>query len=151
MRTRALLVLVAALSANIDVAGSQGLGTQRSTHHVTQTTDRLESVLRAEGMKIFARIDHSAGAQSMGVALPPTNLLVFGNPKIGTQLLIGNRMVGIDLPLKALIWEDVDANVWLAYNDPAYIARRFDIENQQHVIAKMRGALIKFAAHASGP
>ena len=143
--------MVAALSANIDVAGAQGLGTQRSTHHVTQTTDRLESVLRAEGMKIFARIDNTAGAQSMGVALPPTNLLVFGNPKIGTQLLIGNRMVGIDLPLKALIWEDVDANVWLAYNDPAYIARRFDIENQQHVIAKMRGALIKFAAHASGP
>ena len=127
------------------------MGTQPSSHSVTQSTESLETVLRSEVMKIFARIDHSAGAESMGGALAPTNLLVFGNPKIGTQLLIGNRMVGIDLPLKALIWEDVDAYVWLAYNDPAYIARRFDIENQQHVIAKMRGALIKFAAHASGP
>jgi uncharacterized protein (DUF302 family) len=151
MRTFALLVLAAALSAHIDVAGAQGLVIQRSTHNVTQTTDRLESVLRAKGMKIFARIDHSAGAQSVGVALPPTILLVFGNPKIGTQLLTSNRMVGIDLPLKALIWEDADANVWFAYNDPAYIARRFDIENRQQVVAKMRGALKKFAAHAIGP
>ena len=119
-------VLVAALSAHIGVAGAQGLGIQRSTHHVTQTTDRLESVLRAEGMQIFARIDHSAGAQSVGVALPPTNPLVFGNPQIGTQLLTSNR-------------------------DPAYIARRFDIENRQQVIAKMRGALKKFAVYASEP
>ncbi|MFQ5756540.1 MAG: DUF302 domain-containing protein [Acidiferrobacterales bacterium] len=147
----ALLVLAAALSAHIDVAGAQGLVIQRSTHNVTQTTDRLESVLRAKGMKIFARIDHSAGAQSVGVELPPTILLVFGNPKIGTQLLTSNRMVGIDLPLKALIWEDADANVWLAYNDPAYIARRFDIENRKQVIGKMRGALKKFTTHATGP
>ncbi len=151
MRTLASLVLAAALSAHIDVPGAQGLVIQRSTHNVTQTTDRLDSVLRAKGMKIFGRIDHSAGAQSVGVALPPTIPLVFGNPKIGTQLLSSNRMVGNNLPLKALIWEDADANVWLAYNDPAYIAQRFDIENRQHVIAKMRGALKKFAAHASGP
>lgn len=151
MRMLALLVLAAALSAHIDVAGAQGLVIQRSTHNVTQTTDRLESVLRAKGMKIFARIDHSAGAQSVGVELPPTILLVFGNPKIGTQLLTSNRMVGIDLPLKALIWEDADANVWLAYNDPAYIARRFDIENRKQVIGKMRGALKKFTTHATGP
>ncbi len=151
MRTLASLVLAAALSAHIDVPGAQGLVIQRSTHNVTQTTDRLDSVLRAKGMKIFGRIDHSAGAQSVGVALPPTIPLVFGNPKIGTQLLSSNRMVGNNLPLKALIWKDADANECLAYKYPAYIALLLDIENRQHVIAKMRGALKKFAAHASGP
>ncbi len=150
MRTFALLAAAAVLGLQASPASAQGLVMQRSAYSVSQTMDRLEAALRAKGMKIFARVDHGADASSVGVSLRPTVLLIFGNPKIGTQLLTSNQMVGIDLPLKALVWEDADGNVWLGYNHPQYIARRFGIEDRQQVIAKMSGALKKFAAKATG-
>ncbi|MFQ5936887.1 MAG: DUF302 domain-containing protein, partial [Acidiferrobacterales bacterium] len=90
-----------------------------------------------------------ANARRIGVDLRPVQLLIFGSPKIGSQLLTSNPMVGLDLPMKALAWEDDDGKVWLAYNRPQYLADRYDIRDRAAVIAKMKGALEKFANAAT--
>src|SRR6478752_8462805 len=86
--------------------------------------ERLETELTAKGMTIFARIDHAAGAAQVDLPLRPTELLIFGSAKAGTPLMQSNQEVGIDLPLKALVWEDAEGKTWLAYNDPSWIAKR---------------------------
>ena len=86
--------------------------------------DRLEAEIRAKGMTVFARIDHAAGAVAVGLPLRPTELIIFGNAKAGTPLMQADQAVGIDLPLKALVYEDAAGKVWLAANDPRWIARR---------------------------
>ena len=91
----------------------------KSVHSVAQTADRLEKVLEAKGMTLFTRIDHAAGAAKVGEELRPTELLIFGNPKVGTPLMQCSQTVAIDLPQKALIWEDNEGSVWFSYNDPA--------------------------------
>ncbi len=101
-----------------------GLITLPSTHGVKETVDRLVAEAAAEGMTVFARIDHAAGAKAVGMALRPTELVIFGNAKGGTPLMQASQTIGIDLPLKALAWEDADGKVWLSYNEPAWLARR---------------------------
>jgi len=91
---------------------------------VKETLDRLEADLRAKGITVFARIDHAAGAASVAMALRPTELLIFGNPKAGTPLMQSNQTIGIDLPLKVLVWQDAGGKVWLTYNDPDWLAQR---------------------------
>ena len=91
------------------------------------TLDRLVAALAARKLTVFARIDHAAGAASVGLRLPPTEVVVFGNPKGGTALMQDRQSAGIDLPLKALAYEDADGTVWLCYNDPAWLAARHDI------------------------
>jgi uncharacterized protein (DUF302 family) len=86
--------------------------------------DRLESEITARGMTVFARIDHTAGAAQVGLPLRPTELLIFGSAKAGTPLMQSNQEIGIDLPLKALVWEDAAGKTWLTYNDPRWIAKR---------------------------
>lgn len=130
-------------------ANASGLALTRSAYSVAETIDRLEAALRAKGLTIFARIDHGANARRIGVDLRPVQLLIFGSPKIGSQLLTSNPMVGLDLPMKALAWEDDDGKVWLAYNRPQYLADRYDIRDRAAVIAKMKGALEKFANAAT--
>lgn len=152
MRSSILSVLIAALvffAAATHASG--GLVLKRSSYGVSETLDRLESMLRAKGLKIFARIDHGAGAEGVGIALRPTQLLIFGNPKLGSQLFTSNQLAGIDLPMKALAWQDADGHVWLAYNDPGYIAARHGIEDRSEVIAKMSGALKKLTGKATQP
>ncbi len=95
---------------------------------VREALDRLETALRARGVTIFARIDHAAGAASVGMDLRPTELLIFGNPKAGTPLMQANQAIGLDLPLKILAWEDEAAKVWLSYNDPHWLARRYGLD-----------------------
>jgi uncharacterized protein (DUF302 family) len=95
-----------------------------SAHSVTATAARLESLLKERGVLIFARIDFSADAARAGLSLRPEQLIVFGNPKAGTALMQAEPTVGLDLPLKALIWEDPEARTWIAYNDPLYVVRR---------------------------
>jgi uncharacterized protein (DUF302 family) len=102
----------------------EGLTTVPSAHGVKDTIDRLESDVKSKGMTIFARVDHAAGAKAAGLALRPTELLMFGNAKGGTPLMQANQTIGIDLPLKALAWEDADGKVWLSYNEPAWLAAR---------------------------
>ncbi len=126
-----------------------GMRNVPSKHDVTTTADKLEAVLREKGMNVFARIDHAAGAQKAGKELPPTELLIFGNPKVGTPLMQCARSVAIDLPQKALVWRDAQGKVWLSYNDPAYLAQRHATGECNGVIKKVSGALANFAKAAT--
>jgi uncharacterized protein (DUF302 family) len=101
-----------------------GLTTVRSKYSAKETLDRLEAEVKARGIEVFARIDHAAGATAVGLPLRPTTVLMFGNAKAGTPLMQADQTVGIDLPLKALVYEDESGAVWVAYNDPHWIAQR---------------------------
>jgi uncharacterized protein (DUF302 family) len=112
------------VKAEVLTMSEDGLITLASKFSVKETLDRLEVNLKARDIMVFARIDHAAGAASVGMPLRPTELLIFGNPKAGTPLMQSNQAIGIDLPLKILSWQDADGKAWLAYNDPGWIARR---------------------------
>jgi len=129
--------------------GSQGVITIESSHNVPVTADRLESILKEKGMTVFSRIDHAAGAAGIGETLRPTILLIFGNPKIGTDLMKCGHAAGIDLPLKALIREDETGRVNLTYNDPRFIADRHGITRCGEVVENMSNALKGIAEQAS--
>ncbi len=107
-----------------------GLTTVPSRHDVKVTVDQLEAEAKAKGLTIFARIDHAAGARSVGLTLRPTELLIFGNAKGGTPLMQLQQTTGIDLPLKALAWEDAAGKTWLSYNEPAWLASRHGLTGQ---------------------
>src|SRR5262245_8502981 len=103
---------------------NDGLVSLRSSHPMRETMERLLADLTRRNLTVFARVDHAAGAQAVGMTLRPTELVVFGNPKGGTPLMQDQQSAGIDLPLKALVWEDADGRAWLTYDDPAWIAAR---------------------------
>ncbi len=102
---------------------ADGLTTIPSSYGPKETMDRLEAEIKAKGMTVFARIDHAAGAAQAALSLRPTEVL-FGNAKAGTPLMQSNQTIGIDLPLKALVWQDADGKVWLSYNEPSWLAKR---------------------------
>ena len=130
---------------------SGGLVTLPSAHGVKDTIDRLETEIKAKGMTVFARIDHAAGAKAAGLTLRPTELLIFGNAKAGTPLMQAGQAIGIDLPLKALAWEDEAGKVWLSYNDPAWLAARHGVAAAVAETTKaMAAALAALAASAAG-
>ena len=126
-----------------------GLITVKSAHDVQTTGDRLEKVLQEKGMTVFARINHAKGARKVGKQLLPTVLIIFGNPKIGTNLMQCNRTVAIDLPQKALIWQDAKGDVWLTYNDPQFLMQRHHLEKCQPTIKKIVSALAAFVKAAT--
>jgi len=103
---------------------ADGLKTIKSGYGPADTIDRLEAELGARGMTVFARIDHAAGAAAVGLALRPTVVLIFGNAKAGTPLMQAAQTVGLDLPLKILVWQDAAGSTWTSYNDPAWLAKR---------------------------
>jgi uncharacterized protein (DUF302 family) len=105
----------------------EGLTTVPSAFQATETMDRLAAEIKARGMTVFARIDHAAGASSAGLSLRPTEVLIFGNAKAGTPLMQSSQTIGIDLPLKILVWQDASAKVWLTYNDPIWLAKRHGV------------------------
>ena len=118
-----------ALTALIWLWGAQamaadGLTTIPSSYGTKDTMDRLEAEIKARGMTVFARVDHAAGAAEVALSLRPTELLIFGNARGGTPLMQSNQTVGIDLPLKALVWQDASGKTWLSYNDPSWLAKR---------------------------
>jgi uncharacterized protein (DUF302 family) len=119
----------------------EGLTSIQSSFGPKETMDRLETEIRAQGMQIFARIDHAAGAAEAGLALAPTELIIFGNARGGTPLMESVQTVGIDLPLKVLVWEDASGTTWLSYNEPSWIAQRHRIQNAEPVMNKMTAAL----------
>jgi uncharacterized protein (DUF302 family) len=128
-----------------------GLVTIASPHSVTETIDRLAAEVKDKGLTVFARIDHAAGAIEAGLPLRPTELLIFGNAKGGTPLMQATQTIGIDLPLKALAWEDATGKVWLSYNDPAWLAGRHDIAPQTTPVTQnLAGALAALTKHAAG-
>jgi uncharacterized protein (DUF302 family) len=101
-----------------------GLISVPSHHPVDQTVEKLQQLLQAKGVKLFALVDHSGEAERVGMPMRPTKLVIFGNPKAGTPLMIASPSVAIDLPLKVLVWEDGDGKVWISYNSPAYLQTR---------------------------
>ncbi len=104
-----------------------GLVHLRSPYSVPETVTRLESVLHASNLTVFALVDHSGEAKKAGLTMRPTQLIIFGSPKGGTPLMVASPTLAIDLPLKALAWEDADGKVWLSYNSPDYLKRRHEI------------------------
>jgi len=109
---------------------ADGLTTIKSSHGPKETMDRLEDAVKAKGLTVFARIDHAAGAAEVGLSLRPTDLLIFGNAKGGTPLMQSDQTVGIDLPLKALVWQDASGDTWLSYDDPSWIAKRHGLGHE---------------------
>ena len=103
---------------------AQGLTTIPSSYGPKDTMNRLEAEVRAKGMTVFARIDHAAGATAVGLSLRPTEVLIFGNARAGTPLMQSVQTIGLDLPLKALVWQDASGDTWLSYNDPAWLVKR---------------------------
>ena len=142
-----LLILFFVSLASAD----NGLISIRSSHDVKSTADRLENALKTKGMTVFNRINHAEGAEKVGKNLRPTELIIFGNPKVGTPLMQCGQSVAIDLPQKALIWEDKRGQVWLSYNDPKYLANRHGIRQCVEVIRKIENALGSFAQVATMP
>ena len=118
------LALALLLAVSQLVWAAEGLIIVKSPYGPKETMDRLEIVLKEKGMTIFTRVDHAAGAAKVGKQLRPTEVLIFGNPQGGTPFMECSQTVGIDLPQKALVWEDGSGRVWLGYNDPAYLADR---------------------------
>lgn len=124
------LVLPSALAltfACAPAAAADGVVALKSRHPPRETMNRLEASAKERGLIVFARIDHAAGAARVGKTLRPTEVLVFGNPAGGTPLMECAQTVGIDLPMKALVWEDAQGEVWLGYNDPAWLAMRHGV------------------------
>jgi uncharacterized protein (DUF302 family) len=129
-----------------------GLTTLRSNHGPKDTMDRLEAAVTTRGMTIFARIDHAAGARSAGLSLQPTELLIFGNAKAGTPLMQAVQSIGIDLPLRALVWQDASGDTWISYNDPSWLANRHALAGDTAaVIGNMATALKAVANEAASP
>ena len=127
-----------------------GLTTIASDFGPKETMDRLEAEVRAKGMEVFARVDHAAGARQAGMNLRPTEVLIFGAAKGGTPLMQASQTMGIDLPLKALVWEDESGQTWISTNDPTWLAQRHGVEAMAGGVARalsdMLAALTKNAA-----
>jgi uncharacterized protein (DUF302 family) len=115
-----------------------------------ETMDRLQTEIRAQGMTVFARIDHAAGAAAMELTLAPNELIIFGNTRGGTPLMQSVQTVGIDLPLKVLVWQDAGGKTWLSYNEPSWIAQRHGVTNEESVLSKMTAALGLLSKKATG-
>lgn len=142
-------VLCGLLVAQPLSAAPEGMISKKSPYSVKVTLDRLEQLLQQKGITIVTRWSHDAGAKKAGIPLRPTELLLFGNPKLGSHLFTSAQTAGIDLPMKALAWEDAQGQVWLGYNDPAYIARRHGIGDRDEVLRKMSAALEALSTRAT--
>jgi uncharacterized protein (DUF302 family) len=147
IRLLSVLFMVLAFGARAD----SGLVNVASAFGVQETSDRFVAAAGKAGLHIFARIDHAAGAAKVGQSLRPTELIIFGSPKVGTALMTSDQRVGIDLPLKALVWQDAEGKVWLSYNSPDYLFGRFSIEDRAPVKQKITGALARLSKAATQP
>jgi uncharacterized protein (DUF302 family) len=130
---------------------AQGLITIPSQHSVKDTLDRLEATLKSKNIAVFARIDHGAGAAAVGMALRPTEVLIFGHAKAGTPLMQAAQTAGIDLPLKALAWQDEAGKVWVSYNDMSWLARRHELPAAaEPTVAALAATIAGLCAAAAG-
>jgi uncharacterized protein (DUF302 family) len=146
---KAILAALSTVFIAITVAAADGVVAVPSSFTVEETADRMESILNEKGMTIFKRIKHSEGARKVGIELRETELILFGNPKVGSPLMKCQQSVAIDLPQKALIWEDDKAKVWISYNDPGYLKKRHAISGCEEVLSKIEKALAGIAKSAS--
>jgi uncharacterized protein (DUF302 family) len=129
--------------------GEQGIRTVESAFGPEETMSRLEAQIQGHGMTVFARVNHAALAAEAGLALRPTELMIFGNPRGGTPLMQANQTIGIDLPLKALVWQDASGKTWLSYNEPGWLAKRHAVAGAERVVATLGLALSTLAAKAT--
>ena len=130
---------------------ADGLTTIASNFDPVQTAKRLEAEIKAKGMTVFAKVDHAAGAKEAGLELRPTEVLIFGSAKAGTPLMQADQSVGIDLPLKVLVWQDAAGKTWISYNDPQWLAVRHGLGNGlKPILDKMRAATAELANKAAG-
>ena len=143
------LLIASLMSTQAYADVSNGMIRIKSNNSVTATIDKLETVLKDKGMTIFKRVDHAAGAEKAGLRLRPTELLIFGNPKVGTPLMLCSQTAALDLPQKALAYKDKNGQVWLAYNDPAYMAKRHNLKDCEAAVQKVTNALAKFSKAAT--
>ncbi len=146
---KTIFIALALFTIAIPAAAADGVITIPSVFTVSETADRLQNILDEKGMTIFNRIKHSESASKVGIELRKTELIIFGNPKAGSPLMKCQQSVAIDLPQKALIWEDDKAQVWLSYNDPRYLAARHNISGCEEVVLKIEKALTSIANSAS--
>ena len=131
---------------------ADGLITIKSAFGPAETMKRLEAEVKAKGLTVFAHINHAEGASAVGLSLRPTDLLIFGNAKGGTPLMQSAQTVGIDLPLKALVWQDASDATWLSYNDPAWLTHRHGVgEEAKPVVNALTAALNALATKATTP
>ena len=128
-----------------------GLTSIQSNFGPKETMDRAEAEIRARGLNVFARIDHAAGAAEAGLTLPPTKLIIFGNARGGTPLMQSAQTVGIDLPLKILVWQDAANNTWLSYNKSRWIAQRHGVANAEDTVTNMADLLNAVSRTAAAP
>jgi uncharacterized protein (DUF302 family) len=150
MKPIKLLATLALFALFSHAQAADGLITLKSPHAAKATMDKFEAIVKAKGLHVFARIDHAAGAAKVGKTLRATEVLLFGNPQGGTAFMQCAQSVGIDLPLKALAWEDASAQVWLGYNDPEFLAQRHAVADCP-VTETLQKALAGFAAAAVAP
>jgi uncharacterized protein (DUF302 family) len=129
----------------------EGFTTIPSSLGPKETMDRLDVEIRAKGLTIFAQIDHAAGAAEVGLKLRPTQLIIFGNACGGTPLMQSVQTVGIDLPLKALVWQDAAGKTWISYNEPRWIVQRHGIANAEAIVTKMADQLSAISNAAASP
>jgi uncharacterized protein (DUF302 family) len=130
---------------------ADGLTIISSSFGPKETMNRLEAAVKAKGLTVFARVDHAAGAAEVGLPLRPTELLIFGNAKGGTPLMQANQTMGIDLPLKALVWQDAAGKTWLSYNEPGWLAKRHGLGHEvDATVSALAAALNAFAKAATG-
>ena len=146
---KTIFIALALFTIAIPAAAADGVITIPSVFTVSETADRLQNILGEKGMTIFNRIKHSESASKVGIKLRKTELIIFGNPKVGSPLMKCQQSVAIDLPQKALVWEDDKAQVWISYNDPRYLAVRHNISGCEEVVAKIEKALASIANSAS--
>lgn len=154
MKRRFSLVLGCALSLfgfNGAANAQEGMTVVPSSHDVAATMDKLEAIVKDKGMTVMARVNHGAGAKKAGMDLRPTELLIFGNPKVGTPLMLCSQSIAIDLPQKMLVWQAEDGKVYLGFNDPAHLKARHSTEGCDEVFGKVSGALNNFAKAAAAP
>lgn len=152
MKTRILFVsitLLATINTTSHADDSSGIIKIKSAHTVAETINKLENVLAKKGMTIFKRVNHTAGAKKAGLQLRPTELLIFGNPKVGTPLMLCSQTAALDLPQKALAYKDENDQVWLVYNDPVYMAKRHGIQSCDKPVQKVSNALANFTRAAT--
>jgi uncharacterized protein (DUF302 family) len=134
-----------------NVMAVDGLLSVTSHFDPHQTLERLEAEVKAKGLTVFARIDHAAGAATVGMALRPTTVLVFGNPKGGTPLMQASQLLGLELPLKVLVWQDAAGKTWLSYEDPVSLAKRYALPPETaNAVGNLAGALKALTAKAAG-
>jgi uncharacterized protein (DUF302 family) len=129
----------------------EGLTTVGSSFDPKETMNRLEAEIRSKGLTIFAQVDHSAGAVEVGLTLRPTNLIIFGNARGGTPLMQASQTAGIDLPLKALVWQDAAGKTCLSYDEPSWIVQRHGLGVRAEIVDNLAAALSAISKKAAGP